>query len=58
MLEMVVFALVLVIAQIAGGFIMLNILMSEKFMGYYMKKTMKIMGSTESYYEDLFKDED
>ena len=53
MLEVIVFAVVLVAAQIVGGFVIMNLMMSEKFMKYYTKKMMKLMKDLEEDLDDL-----
>lgn len=58
MLEMVVFALVLVGAQIVGGFIMMSIMMSKPFMKYFMKYYMKLVKELTNYYEELLDEMD
>lgn len=43
MLEVIVFAVVLVLAQMIGGFAMMHIMMTKGFMKRYTKKMAKMM---------------
>lgn len=52
MLEIIVFALVLVAAQTTAGFVMLGIMFSDKFVKYYAKKAMKM---TQTLQEEMEK---
>lgn len=57
MLEVIVFALVLVAAQMLAGFLMLRIMFSDKFVSYYAKKTMKMTQKIqEEFEENLYND--
>ena len=47
MLEIVLFAMALVVSQIIGGLIIMDLMMSEKFVKRYTKKMMKIMKEVE-----------
>jgi hypothetical protein len=58
MLELIVFALVLVVAQMVGGILLMTILLSEKFIKYYTKKFVKTMKGLEDFYEELAKELD
>ena len=53
MLEIIVFAVALVAAQIIGGFAMLALMMNEKFIKYYTKKMIKLMKNLEKDLEDI-----
>jgi hypothetical protein len=55
MLELIVFALVLVAAQTVGGFVMLSIIFSDKFAKYYAKKMVRMTNVIqEEMEENLF----
>lgn len=55
MLELIVFALVLVAAQTVGGFVMLSIMFSDKFAKYYAKKMVRMTNVIqEEMEENLF----
>ncbi len=57
MLEIIVFALVLVAAQTTAGFVMLGIMFSDKFVKYYAKKAMKMTQTlTEEMEKNLYED--
>jgi len=58
MLEVIVFALVLVGAQMVGGLILMSVLMSEKFLKHYSKKVLKTMKNMEQFYEELAEEMD
>lgn len=58
MLEVIVFAVVLVFAQIVGEFIMMGLIMSEPFMKYYTKKIIKTMKDMEKTMFDLKEEEE
>lgn len=47
MLEMIVFAVVLAVSQAIMGLLIMNFVMSEKFMKHYAKKMFKLMKSLE-----------
>jgi hypothetical protein len=42
MLEMIIFAVTFVVAQMLGGFIAMELMMSKGFMKRYYKKVMKM----------------
>lgn len=48
MLEMIVFAVVLAVSQAVMGLLIMNFVMSEKFMKHYAKKMFNIMKSLEN----------
>ena len=58
MLEMIVFAVVLVIAQMIGGYIMMEIMMkrfmSAKFIKKYSKMAMGVAEELSNEMEDMF----
>ena len=57
MLELIVFALVLVTAQVVAGFVMLGIMFSDKFVKYYAKKAMKMAQTlTEEMEKNLYEE--
>lgn len=56
MLEIIVFAVVLVAAQIIGGFVIMNLMMSEKFLKYYTKKMIKLMKDFNEEFDDIMKE--
>ena len=58
MLEMVVFALTLVVAQFVGGFIMYEIMMARIMNPNYLKKMYKKMFNTMMELYDEMEDED
>lgn len=53
MLEIIVFAVVFVAAQVLAGFVIMNIVMSEKFIKYYTKMMFKVMSDLEKEFENL-----
>lgn len=56
MLEVIVFAVVLVAAQMLGGFAMMHIMFSRGFMKYYTKKMTKMVEEIqEEMMEEHFK---
>lgn len=54
MLEVIVFAVVLVVAQMLAGFAMMHIMFSKGFMKYYSKKMMEIMEGVQEEMEEKF----
>jgi hypothetical protein len=58
MLEMAVFAVVFVIAQIISGLLIMKLMTSERFMKYYTKKSIKLVKDVTDYYEELLFEED
>lgn len=54
MVEMIVFALTLVVAQSVAGFIRLKYVMSERFLRKYTKKAMKV---SEEAVAQMFKED-
>lgn len=54
MLEIIVFAVVLVAAQVLAGFAVMHIMFSKGFMKYYMKKVMEIMEYSQEEMEKKF----
>lgn len=54
MLEVIVFAVVLVVAQAITGFVVMHIMFSKGFMKYYMKKVMDIMEYSQEEMEKKF----
>ena len=58
MLEVVVFAVVLVLAQLVSGFIIMGLFLNEKFIKYYMKKMAKLMKGLEEDLEEIYYGED
>lgn len=58
MLEMIVFAVTLVVAQFVGGFIMYEVMMARIMNPNYLKKTYKKMFNTMMELYDEMEDED
>lgn len=58
MLEMIVFAVTLVVAQFVGGFIMYEIMMARIMNPNYLKKTYKKMFNTMMELYEEMEDED
>lgn len=56
MLNIMVFALVLVGAQILGGIVVMFILMSKPFMKWYVKKVKHMTKDLQEFYVDLFEE--
>lgn len=54
MLDMIVFAVIFVAVQMIGGFIMMNLIMSEPFMKMYFKKMIKLMKTFDDDFDELF----
>lgn len=57
MLEVIVFAVVLVAAQIIGGFAIMSLMMNEKFIKHYTKKMFKVMVDLNEELDEMMKEE-
>lgn len=58
MMEVIVFAVVLVVSQVLAGFAVMHIMMSKGFMKYYTKKMMKMMEEIQEEMLDEYLDKD
>lgn len=53
MLEVVVFAVVLVVSQVLAGFAIMHIMFSKGFIKYYSKKMMTVMEDIQEEMEKM-----
>ena len=53
MLEMVVFAVTLVVAQTAAAIALMAVFMSRRFIKYYYKQVMRIIKDVEDIVEEM-----
>lgn len=58
MLEMVVLALTLVVAQTVAGLLLVKVFMSKKFIKKYMKMTVEMMKEVEKMALETLEDEE